>query len=96
MIVYRTSYDLNITPFECEKASKDWISYSDHKGRRRRCARWSRFEKYFDTWEEARDFLLDRARKRLQSAHETIEDETKSINALLSMNGPIDTPPSTR
>ena len=66
---------------ERETESSVWI-----KGRR--LAKFSNYEKYFSTWEDAHTFLLFEANKRKDLAERNLNDANRTIEKVLAMEKP--------
>lgn len=53
------------------------------------CARrHANFKPFFDTWEEARKFMIDRAMKKLERASRELESHRKHLASVLAMKPP--------
>lgn len=74
MIKYRVGHELAIVPVEVVRETEKFIVQVDGRGREVRIAKNGRYSIYFDTWEEAHEYLLDKYTKlvergRVQLAH---------------------------
>jgi len=51
----------------------------------RRCARKSHYEKYFDTYEQAKAYLLDQAKMKLERAKDNLERSEENLKYVQSL-----------
>jgi hypothetical protein len=88
MIVYRTNkYDLaEVVALEASKKTAKCVWLIDGGGRReKRSGQWNR---YFDSWDEVRDFMLGRADQAIRKAEDEFKDATKAYVAIEKMKPP--------
>ena len=78
-----------ITPVVCikETSKQVWIERTDYKGRKD-VSRRSKSGTFFDTWKEAHNFLLIKARNELQSAKITLEHKENTLALVEAMTEP--------
>ena len=78
-----------ITPVVCikETPKQVWIERTDYKGRKD-VSRRSKSGTFFDTWKEAHNFLLIKARNELQSAKITLEHKENTLALVEAMTEP--------
>lgn len=87
MIVYRVTSGAKIEPVECDSANDRWVFFVTKVSRkRRRKAKRSTWDNYFDTWDEAHAFLIEKAERSLMSLEYAIEREKKTLNELRAMS----------
>lgn len=53
-----------------------------------RCAKVSQSERYFQTWEAARDFLMEKVTERVRYARETLEKANASLGNVKGWKNP--------
>ena len=71
-IMYKTGYGNKIEPVEVVKLTACFVTYIYSWNSRPTESRVSR-DGFFDTWDEAKAFLLERAEKKVNSARRTLE-----------------------
>ena len=78
-----------ITPVECikETSKRVWVERTDYRGRKDVSLR-SKEGNFFDTWKEAHNFLVNRARNELQGAKITLEHKEGVLAFLEAMTEP--------
>lgn len=86
MIKYRTNYSKDkIEKVEIVRETPKMVVVVSHVGGERREAKQSDWACYFDTWAEARDYLLDAARKRVAPAADLFKAELKKMTVVEDM-----------
>ena len=88
-------YHTTITEVECLKESEKFVIIrlfgGDGKPYERILARTSRYDNYFDTWEQAHSYLLGRAENRLNAAHLELQKAQDECGNVKGMKKPGDT-----
>ena len=78
-----------ITPVVCikETPKQVWIERTDYRGRKD-VSRRSKAGTFFDTWKEAHNFLVNRAKNELRGAKITLEHKEDVLAFLEAMTEP--------
>ena len=78
-----------ITPVVCikETPKQVWIERTDYRGRKD-VSRRSKAGTFFDTWKEAHDFLLTRARGGLEAAQRQVQSRKESLAEVEALTEP--------
>jgi hypothetical protein len=92
MRMYRTSTYMNveIIPIEVEKETVMCLWYKDYPNSRSasRHSKVSQHHQYHATWEDARQSLIERAKRRREHGSEVIREAANTITALLEAKCP--------
>lgn len=89
MIKYRTDrWGDKIESLEVLKETEKQIVYMNRHGREIREAKSSEWQKWHDTWEEAKDSLLRRAESRVQSLRCQLEKANGELGNIKGMKRP--------
>jgi hypothetical protein len=90
--MFRTSSYMptEITPIEVEKETVACVWYKDYPTSRiaTRHNKVSQYHQYFSTWTEARDMLIERAKRRREHGSEVVRESANAITALLEAKCP--------
>lgn len=83
-IKYQINYAQKIEKVEIERETESsvWINGS-------RLSKHSRYSAFFNTWEEAHAFILDKAERRVAAYARNLESATKSLKEIQSMKKDI-------
>lgn len=70
----KTRYDLSVVKIKADRANEKsvWIDG-------RRSSRFSDYYRYFDSFQEAKDWLIDRTTSRLERYEEKLEEEAQNL-----------------
>ena len=82
---YRTWYDIKIEEIEVIRETAKYVIMAAGLRGERRDAKRSDHMNYFDTWEEARQFLAETARKRITELEEKLVATKKELDAIEAM-----------
>lgn len=89
MIKYRTYFD-KIETVEVVRETAASVYVGEKMGGRREAKR-SSFYNYFDTWQEAHEFLVLRAEIAVSGAQSRLEAEERRFRQIRGMKEPLDT-----
>lgn len=101
MIKYRTTSTSNeIEAFEVSEETDKFVVYQPRaagllrSGKIRELKR-SAYQKWYDTWDEAHQYLLERARRRVERAQANLENVMEALDTLEAIDRPAQDPNST-
>mgnify|MGYP006284258461 CR=1 FL=1 len=87
--VWRASmYELEIKPVAASKLTERTITLADDIYGRKRINRIGPFDSYFNTWEEAHAYLLEKAEERVTSARRQLEQANGYLGNVKGMKKP--------
>lgn len=82
---FRTWYDTRIDEVEVIKETAQYVTEADGQ-------RWSKrnadFRNYFDTWSEARQFLIDREQANIDGLEKRIAHHKETLQKIEEMSHP--------
>lgn len=84
-------YDIDITPVEVIKETPQKLRYvSEWMGHKREdtAAKFSEYHNFYPTFEEARTALIERSKRQIQNAEETIKTCSAEIAKLSALTDP--------
>ena len=90
---FKTSkYGTEIEPVEVVRETDAFVIFPPYRpgGKERRTAKCTDYERYHDTWEDARAFLLSRAEQDVQSARRRLEVANGTLGNVKGMKKPVD------
>ena len=81
--------DPEITLVECikETPKQVWVERTDYRGRKN-VSKKLKQNRFFDTWGEARNFILDRTKTNLQVARRSLECQENELAMIEAMTEP--------
>ena len=85
---YRTWYDLKIEEIEVIRETAKYVVIAAGRRGERRDAKRSDHTNYFDTWEEARQFLAETARREIADLEEKLVATKKELDVIEAMQEP--------
>lgn len=92
IVKYKTTYDSRIERVEALRETEFYLFFSSEsylrKNIERREAKRSDWNNYFDTWEEAKQFLLDRAQSKLDSARFRLQEAQGKYENIKCLTNP--------
>lgn len=82
---YRTWYDTKIEEIEVKRETEKFVTEADGQ-------RWAKrnadFRNYFDTWQEAHQFLIDREQANIAGLEKRIAHHKETLSKLQEMSQP--------
>lgn len=87
MLKYRTYWG-KITPIEVIRETEKTVVLPGHRGREIREAKRSEWQNWHDTWEDARQFLLNKAQSRVDSLRAQLERAKGELGNIKGMKAP--------
>lgn len=85
---YRTWYDDRIEAVEAVKETANYVTIRETwmgRASDSRCAKRSDSMNYFDSWAEARDFLVDREKAEIDRARNEMDMHTERLAKIMEM-----------
>lgn len=85
-----TKYGIEIEKREITKETKNFVTILEDIGnsrkRERKVAKESEYDRYFDSFYEAKQYLLERESKRMEYAQRDVENYMKNIVEIKSLS----------
>ena len=79
MIKYVTVFGINIQEQEIVRETEHMVIYNTINGHERREKKQSEYKNYFDTWQEAKDFLVRKYTNKKARAEINLADANKEL-----------------